>query len=67
MEPRLGMKGMQKEVIIRNIVKMDLVSDDEGFVYFNDLLYVSMKRLYGNERIINKTVARAEIKTVTKL
>ena len=63
MEPRLGMKGMDSQNIIKNIVRMDLISDEEGFVYFNDLLYVSMKRLYGDERVLNKSVAKAEIKT----
>ena len=45
--PPLGFKGMRsmnrKKAVIE-ILKMDLVSDNEGFIYFNELLFRSMKR-----------------------
>lgn len=46
----LGMhneKGESDTVIMRNIVKMNLESDEEGFIYFNELLFKAMKRIYG--------------------
>lgn len=67
MEPGLGMKGASKKEIIRVIVKMDLMSDDEGFIYFNDLLLKSMKRVYGNFRLINMILIECELKTYEKI
>lgn len=47
MSPPLGFKGMKsktrKDVVIE-ILKMDLISDKYGFVYFNELLYRAMRR-----------------------
>lgn len=47
MAPPLGFKGdktkSRKDVVIE-ILKMDLVSDNSGFIYFNELLFKSMKR-----------------------
>lgn len=36
---------------------MDLEADEEGFVYFNELLFKSMKRAFGEKRITNKILA----------
>ena len=46
---------------------MDLESDEEGYIYFNDLLFKSMKRIYGCPHIRNMLLAEAEMKTVQKL
>ena len=67
MEPGLGMKGVSKKEIIRAIVKMDLMSDDEGFIYFNDLLMKTMKRIYGNFRLINMMLIESELKSYGKI
>jgi hypothetical protein len=53
MDKDLGMKGDKNEVIIRNVMQMDLVSDNEGFVYFNELLFKSMRRVYGEKHVKN--------------
>lgn len=47
MEPKLGMSNLEEIEILRNLVLMELESDEEGFIYFNDLLFKSMKRVYG--------------------
>lgn len=52
---------------MRNIVKMNLESDEEGFIYFNELLFKSMKRIYGCERTKKKVLAEIELKTLEKL
>ena len=47
MVPPLGFKGMKsksRKDIVVEIVKMDLVSDTEGYIYFNELLFRAMKR-----------------------
>jgi len=44
----LGCKGESKARIAREILKMNLEIDHEGFIYFNELLYSCMKRAYGN-------------------
>ena len=47
LSPPLGFKGIKgitrKEVVVE-ILKMDLISDPNGFIYFNELLFKSMKR-----------------------
>jgi len=40
-------KPADKKLVIKEIVKMDLEADEEGFVYFNELLFKSMKRVFG--------------------
>ena len=57
MEPRLGMKGEDQKEIMKTVVKMDLISDEECFIYFNDLLFKTMRRIYGEEKIKNKAIA----------
>lgn len=39
LEGNLGFSGEKVNVIMRNIVKMNLESDEEGFIYFNELLF----------------------------
>lgn len=68
-----GKIGMQKEYaisknqVIKNIIKMDIEADDEGFIYFNDLLYKAMQRVYGVEHIKNKILFNEELKAFEKL
>jgi hypothetical protein len=64
MPPSLGMQGSSYNEIVCEIVKMDLASDEEGFIYFNDLLFKSMKRIYGEKHILNKVLAEHELKTM---
>ena len=49
----LGMEKISESEVMKNIVKMNLEADDEGFVYFNELLFKSMKAIYGEEHINN--------------
>mmetsp|Transcript_4092 Transcript_4092/g.3025 ORF Transcript_4092/g.3025 Transcript_4092/m.3025 type:complete len:92 (+) Transcript_4092:771-1046(+) len=42
--------------IIKSVVKMDLDSDAEGYVYFNELLFKTLKRIYGEEHEKNMIV-----------
>lgn len=53
----IGMMGDTEDEIVKNIVKMDLDTDAEGFVYFNELLYKAMQREYGDHHIKNKLLA----------
>jgi hypothetical protein len=46
---------------------MDLQSDEEGFVYFNELLFKAMKREYGVLHIKNKILAEHELKAMRKI
>ena len=71
-----GMRGMNRRNAVVKILKMDLVSDNNGFVYFNELLFRSMKRLdfnfiifrvYGEENVKNITLAQQELSVLKKL
>ena len=57
MEEPLGMSSLDKNEVIKEIVKMDLQSDKDGFIYFNELLFKTMRRKYGDERVLNKQLA----------
>ena len=65
--------GMTKESleddneIHKNIVQMDIRADEEGYVYFNELLYKVMKKQYGVRHIRNKKLAEYEANTFTKI
>lgn len=52
----LGMRGEIEEEIMKNIVMMDIQSD-EGYYYFNEILFKTMKRYYCNTPIKNKLLA----------
>lgn len=67
MDPRLGMSNLSEVDIIRHLVLMDLESDEEGYIYFNDLLFKAMKRVYGCAHIKNMLLADAELRTLQKL
>jgi hypothetical protein len=53
--------------ILRNIVKMSLDSDEHGFVYFNEVLFKSMKRKYAEERTKNRALIEHEVRALEKL
>ena len=65
--------GMEKEVLNndndynKNIVQMDIRADEEGYVYFNELLYKVMKKAYGIKHIRNKKLAEHEANTFMKI
>lgn len=46
---------------------MNVEADDEGFVYFNELLFKAMKRRYGVERTKKRVLAELEFETLEKL
>lgn len=46
---------------------MDLVSDEEGFVYFNELLFKAMRRAYGETHVKNKILVEHELRTIKKI
>jgi hypothetical protein len=56
MENPLGMRGEKINEIIKSVMQMELVSDQEGFVYFNELLYRAFRRVYGDYHVRNKIV-----------
>ena len=41
---------------------MDLEADGEGNVYFNELLFKTMKMVFGDEHLKNKLLIMAEYK-----
>ena len=53
--------------IHKNIVQMDIRADEEGYVYFNELLYKVMKKAYGIKHIRNRKLANLEANTFTKI
>ena len=46
---------------------MNLESDEYGFVYFNEVLFRSMKRKYAEERCKNKVLINHELRALDKL
>jgi hypothetical protein len=46
---------------------MYLFSDNDGFIYFNELLYKTMKRRYANGRTKKKVLYELELDTLEKL
>ena len=67
MDAPLGMKGEKMSDIIKSVVRMELSSDNEGFVYFNELLYRAMRRVYGDTHVKNKILIESEINTIQKI
>ena len=48
------------------VLKM-IFSDNDGFIYFNELLYKTMKRRYANGRTKKKVMYELELDTLEKL
>jgi hypothetical protein len=46
---------------------MSLDTDEEGFVYFNDLLYKAMRNLHGDDHVRNRLLGEAEMKVMIKI
>lgn len=70
MEKPLGMTAedmKDKNEIHKNIVQMDIRADEEGYVYFNELLYKIMKKTYGIVHIRNRKLANFEADTFRKI
>jgi hypothetical protein len=70
MEKPLGMTAedlKDNNDIHKNIVQMDIRADEEGYVYFNELLYKVMKKTYGIKHIRNKKLADYEANTFIKI
>ena len=61
MESPLGMRGEKVNTIIKSVMQMELVSDNEGFFYFNELLFRVMRRVYGDPHVMNKILVDHEI------
>jgi hypothetical protein len=64
MESPLGMNDKFEKEIIKEVVLMELQSDDEGFVYFHELLFRSMRRVYGEMHVKNKIMVDHELRTM---
>ena len=43
--------------LIKKIVKMDIESDENGMVYYGELLFKLMRSRYGSQRVLNKLIA----------
>lgn len=61
------MRGEKVHTIIKSVMQMELVSDNEGFVYFNELLFRVMRRVYGDLHVKNKILVENEIYTMKKI
>ncbi|CAI2366067.1 unnamed protein product [Moneuplotes crassus] len=62
-----GMRNMTRKTAVIEILKMDLISDNNGFIYFNELLFKTMKRVYGEENVKNISLAQQELSVLKKL
>jgi hypothetical protein len=69
LEGDLGMSKMKndKKGIERELVIMNIQADPDGFVYFNELLYKTMKRRYMPGRTKKKILFECELDTLDKL
>lgn len=70
METPLGMTAedlKDDNEMHKNIVQMDIKADEEGYIYFNELLYKVMKKTYGIKHIRNKKLADYEANTFLKI
>jgi hypothetical protein len=46
---------------------MDLEADGDGFVYFNELLFKTMKMVFGEEHLKHKKLIEAEFRALKKI
>ena len=53
--------------ILRNIVIMNIKQDENGYIYFNELLYKVMKKKYGIKNVKNKVLADKELAAYVKI
>ena len=65
--------GMEDEEInddsdyLRSIVLMNIKQDENGYIYFNELLYKVMKKKYGIKNVKNRVLAENEMKAYFKI
>jgi len=62
MDEPLGIKGRTNNEVIKRIVLMGVQTDD-GYVYFHELLFKSMRFLYGDMHVKNMILAEQEFRT----
>lgn len=54
LKPKVPMNKKEKEnFITAEVVEMEIDKDEYGFVYFNELVYKTMRRVYGQRRVKN--------------
>lgn len=46
---------------------MDLEADEDGFIYFHELLFRAMRRVYGEQHVRNKILVENEIRTLQRI
>ena len=46
---------------------MEMQSDEDGFVYFHELLFRAMRRVYGEQHVKNKILVDHELRTMQKI
>jgi len=64
----LGMSMItDKKTVERELVIMNLQADNDGYIYFNELLYKTMKRRYAYGRTKKKVLYELELDTLEKL
>lgn len=56
-----------QKAIERNLVVMNIQADEEQCIYFNELLYKTMKRRYANGRTKKKVLYELELDTLDRL
>jgi len=68
MNPPLGFKdtNVKKITVAKAVNEMNLAIDDDGFVYYHDVLYAVYRRVYGTDLDHDK-VREEEYKTKRKL
>eukprot|EP00347_Sterkiella_histriomuscorum_P015163 403358079 len=66
MNEPLGMPDSNEKEINKEIIKMGIRSED-GWVFFNELLYRSMKRIYGDKDFKSDIMIITEFQTLFKI
>jgi hypothetical protein len=61
------MDSNARDQITKDIVRMDLDADGEGYVYFNELLFKTMKMVFGEQHLKNTILVDAEYKALKKI
>jgi len=56
-----------KKTIERELVMLNIQADEDGFIYFNELLYKTMKRRYAPGRTKKKVLFELELNTLETL
>ena len=60
-------RKMKDNYITAEVVGMEIDRDEYGFVYFNELLYKTMRRVYGQRRVKNMIIVQHELETMLKI